>query len=213
MEARPVANGKLYVTRCGEVFRDEECTIRAAAYKTSQGRRYLATTYYWLGKQRVAYVHRLVAEAFITNKNKYPQINHKDGNTSNNNAENLEWCTPRQNIVHAYKNGLMHPLLNAKSCVACGNNTYSKDGVCGKCRNLARIETRKQKRHDLLVPDIQYAALHCDLSESQKKCVALYLQGKSQSEIARAQSVSRQCVNQTMQEIINKGARNKLTRD
>lgn len=45
------------------------------------------------GKRKIAYVHRLVAEAFIPNPNKLPLVWHIDGNTLNNNAENLIWCT------------------------------------------------------------------------------------------------------------------------
>lgn len=51
-------------------------------------------------------VHRLVAEAFLRNENGYTQINHKDGDKRNNNLANLEWCSPKQNIRHAYDTGL-----------------------------------------------------------------------------------------------------------
>ena len=45
-------------------------------------------------------VHRLVASAFIENVNSFPIINHKDENPSNNNAENLEWCTYSYNTSY-----------------------------------------------------------------------------------------------------------------
>lgn len=52
-------------------------------------------------------VHRLVAEAFIKNKNKLPIINHKDGNKKNNFVDNLEWVTYKENSIHAVKTGLI----------------------------------------------------------------------------------------------------------
>ncbi len=46
------------------------------------------------------FVHRLVAAAFIDNPLGLPIVNHKDENPANNCAENLEWCTARENTVY-----------------------------------------------------------------------------------------------------------------
>lgn len=55
------------------------------------------------GKRQATYVHRLVGIAFLENENNYLDINHKDGDTKNNNVENLEWCNRSYNIKHSYK--------------------------------------------------------------------------------------------------------------
>lgn len=49
-------------------------------------------------------VHRLVAEAFIPNPNGLNEINHKDENSMNNCADNLEWCTRKYNINYGNHN-------------------------------------------------------------------------------------------------------------
>lgn len=53
-------------------------------------------------------LHRMVAEHFIVNDNPLikTQVNHIDGNRHNNSVDNLEWCSPSDNVRHAYNTGL-----------------------------------------------------------------------------------------------------------
>lgn len=51
-------------------------------------------------KKTTAFVHRLVAIAFIDNPKNYPIINHKDECKNNNNVENLEWCSYQYNATY-----------------------------------------------------------------------------------------------------------------
>lgn len=81
------------------------------------------------GKHYHCSVHRLVAQAFIPNPDELPCINHKDENPSNNNVENLEWCTYKYNsnygtLPQRISNRMMqnHPLARVV-------NQYALDGT------------------------------------------------------------------------------------
>lgn len=57
------------------------------------------------GKQN-AFIHRLVAWEYVKNPNKYPVVNHIDGDKQHNHYSNLEWVTVRENTLRAERMGL-----------------------------------------------------------------------------------------------------------
>lgn len=74
--------------------------------KWSDKKGYLYVTLKSNGLKKNLLVHRLVCLAFIENKHKKPQVNHINGIKSDNNINNLEWCTAKENLKHAVDNGL-----------------------------------------------------------------------------------------------------------
>lgn len=64
--------------------------------------------YCYLSKDNVrttGKIHRLVAKAFIPNPENKSQVNHLRGK-DNNDVDSIEWATPKENVVHAWKNNL-----------------------------------------------------------------------------------------------------------
>lgn len=87
------------VTDTGEVFSRLSNKVLKAG-KTKKG--YLIVNL----RQKTFNLHRLVAQAFIPNPDNLPQVNHIDGDKTNNNVTNLEWCDNSFNQLHALKIGL-----------------------------------------------------------------------------------------------------------
>lgn len=96
------------VTEDGKIFSRKSGNWRELKPQTDTDG-YLQVRLCTNGLGRLTFVHRIVAETFIP-KPKIPakwEVNHIDGNKTNNSVDNLEWCGRRDNIIHAHDNGLI----------------------------------------------------------------------------------------------------------
>lgn len=98
---------------------------------------YSRVTFRVNGKSHSPRLHRLVGEHFIKNPLNKPQINHKNGDKTDNTVSNLEWVTARQNIQHAIDMGL---IPHAK---------LSEDKKHIICRMFHELGVRKSKLSDI----------------------------------------------------------------
>lgn len=79
---------------------------------------YLRIDLFKNGERITVSPHRIVAQTFIPNPENKPEVNHIDGDKSNNCTSNLEWVTHSENIKHAYNKGL------------CKAKRGEKNGMC-----------------------------------------------------------------------------------
>lgn len=140
-ELRPIKNyeNEYRISNLGNVYSIKTGKLKIRKLNLVDGRYYMVT---FFGKDRCksVFVHRLVAEAFISNPENLPQVNHKDGNKRNNNAENLEWITQSDNLKYAYNNGFVNSNKRLKLSIQLANqirSEYKKLGRLTSCAKLA----------------------------------------------------------------------------
>ena len=107
-----VSNTGLVKRKAGSSFREDGtffrmCKERILTFFLS--RNYRVVKLCNCSKEKSFLIHRLVAIAFIPNPENKPEVNHIDGDPSNNNAVNLEWTTREENLEHARQNNLFAP--------------------------------------------------------------------------------------------------------
>eukprot|EP00438_Fugacium_kawagutii_P003827 Skav230274 [mRNA] locus=scaffold3387:531388:532452:- [translate_table: standard] len=116
------------VSSCGRIT--SRCGIRSCGCQKEEG--YLRTDISQrprIHRQKEhAYIHRLVARAFLPwppPSPEHTQVNHKDLNNSNNAVENLEWVTPAENNAHKIANQ-KGPLSNWKPVLSRAHRSDDK---------------------------------------------------------------------------------------
>ena len=101
IEWREIVPGYM-VSSGGDVTSNKRSGLRILRPTVPAGG-YLRLKIFTNGRPRRCSIHRLVAEAFLPPKpTPAHEINHKDGNKTNNRVENLEWVTKSQNIQHRF---------------------------------------------------------------------------------------------------------------
>ena len=100
---------------------------------------------------RKTMLHRVIAEAYLGKPKKNYQVNHKNGIKTDNRIENLEWVTPSENLLHAYRELGRKAAFEGKRMPEEIKKKISKSNKGRKIPELIRIKnSESHKGHGLL---------------------------------------------------------------
>lgn len=98
-------DNKYIITKDGEVYsfknKEKKKIKLSLCSKNKYTKGYYKCCLSHKGKRYYFMVHRLVAQYFVDGFFDGAIVNHKDGNTLNNNYQNLEWITQKENLIHS----------------------------------------------------------------------------------------------------------------
>ena len=146
-----------YITKEGKIFSDKRGSLKELSYSNNIDG-YKSVRLYKNGKVKRELLHVLLAKQYIDNPNNLPVVNHVDGDKTNNNISNLEWCTRSYNTKHSFELGLQK--------VERGEQRYNavlNDKLVREIRTLLKIQGISKTARDLglkksTVANVKYGA-------------------------------------------------------
>jgi len=129
-QALPISQAPAYfIFRDGRVWSTKTSRFLKVANTAGNngGQQYKFVVLRHGGSSKSYYIHRLVAETYIRSPKLGEQVDHKDGNASNNNVDNLRWVTPKENTRYAIERG---SFLTGDSCPWAKNSAVVVRRIC-----------------------------------------------------------------------------------
>ena len=134
--------GLYAVTSCGRVW---SYRLNKFMKAWDNGTGYLKVRLKKDNKNKIFYIHRLVAEAYIPNPDNLPEVNHRNEDRSKNYCNNLEWCTPAYNNLYGSRTNMLSPcecvetgyIYNSIAEAARATNTLVQ-GISACCRGKTK---------------------------------------------------------------------------